>query len=386
MRSVWVVARKELRDAMRDRRALLSALFFPLFGPLLIALLLLGAASTTERTMRVGAVGLEQAPRLARVLQAHALDPVDVASPPRLVVEEGALPVVIRLGPTFRDTWDAQQPASLELFHDSSQVRSRVAMRTVHEALEQYREEIAHERLLGLGVHPSVLTPVQLDSVDMASPTDRAAHLLETLVMFIVVAAFICSMYIAIDTTAGERERHSLEPLLLNPVSTLSIVLGKFIATATVSALGLTLTTVFVFGITAQLPLEAVGFRLLSGPRIMAGLLLVLLPLSLIAAATQLLVASFATSFKEAQTHLSLTLFLPVAPSLALSMLPVQPATWMLLIPALGHQLLARAALRGEPIDALHIALCQGSTLLLTAACLWATALLFGRERVLFGD
>ena len=165
-----------------------------------------------------------------------------------------------------------------------------------------------------------------------------------------LVAPFIGSMYLSMDTTAGERERKSLEPLLSLPVSRSAITLGKFAAATLFAVAACLLTTATIVLTISQVPLELLGVRVQLTPAALSRLVVCTLPLCPLAAALQLAIASVTKSIKEAQTWTSITLFMPMVPGMILTMRPVNPESWMNVVPILSQQLLARASLSGEPL------------------------------------
>ena len=158
-----------------------------------------------------------------------------------------------------------------------------------------------------------------------------------------MVAAFVAGMNLAIDATAGERERASLRPLLLCPVPTRALALGKGLAAATFSGLGVLLTLAVTVVVLGAAP--GAGARLSVGLRDLPILLAILLPVAPLAGALQMLVATFCRSYKEAQTYLSLLLLLPMVPGFAVALYGVELTARASLVPILGQQMLLEAAL-----------------------------------------
>jgi sodium transport system permease protein len=163
------------------------------------------------------------------------------------------------------------------------------------------------------------------------------------------------------------------------------IVLGKWGATVLFGAAGVALTLVFTTIAMGYVPMEDLGVRVTLGPVVVFKILAVTLPLSMLAGAMQLLVASFARSFKEAQTYISLILFLPMMPGIAMSMNPMKTEDWMMLIPVLSQQLLVSDMMRGDPTSVTRHALAILATFVVSALFLWWTAKLFRRETIVFG-
>lgn len=384
-RLVRVIARKELLDGLRDRRALLSALAFPLLSPVLVAVMFTAIAQdhATPPVLELPVVGAEHAPGLVSFLESAGADVVAAPPDPEQAVALGEVPLVLVVADDYGERFREGRPAAVEMWVDTSRNANRSTVGRAGRLLDAYNSQVALQRLVLRGVDPQLLTPVKVAELDAATPQQRAANLLEMLVMMAVTAAFIGSMYLAMDSTAGERERRSLEPLLSLPVPRSALVVGKFLAAVAFGSLGVVLATGTMVVAMDHTPLELLGVRVVLTAPTAAALLGVLLPLVPIAAALQLLVASGATSFKEAQTWLSMTLFVPMMPGMIMTIRPVNPQGWMAAVPGLAQQVLSGKVLRGDGLTAPDIALAVGSSVVITAAALVALTALFERERIL---
>ena len=385
LRLAWVVLHKELLDGLRDRRALVSALVFPLLGPALIALMMgvIAQDEDTRGSLEMTLVGAEHAPSLVGFLESGGATIIPPPDDPDAAVRSGDLPFVVVVPDDFVDDMRSARPAQVEMVVDRSRKSHRADISRAERLLEAWGSQTAVLRLIARGIDPALVQPLQVEEVDLATPEQRAANLLEMVVMFIITSAFVGCMYLAMDATAGERERKSLEPLLTLPVPRWALVGGKFIAATTYGLLAALLTTATVVVTMNNVPLELLGVRVqLTAPTIVR-LLLVTLPLAPLAAALQLLISSAATSIKEAQTWLSMTLFIPMIPGLIMSIRPVNPEPWMAAVPVLGQQVLSGAALRGEPLPAVDLALSIGSLTVLTVLTMGMLIRVFGDERVL---
>ena len=380
---MWlVVLQKELIDGIRDRRALASALLFPLLGPVLISVMLSVVTSEEELegTIELPVVGEEHAPNLMDFLQEAGVQISPAPDKPKQAVQNGEESIVLKITAGYTDNFRESTPAKIELILDESKRSTRIVSSRVEQILQAYSGQVASLRLLTRGVHPTVVQPIVIDKIDLATPQTKASNILEMVGMFLIMAAFACNMYIAIDASAGERERGSLEPLLIQPVSRTSLVAGKWLATVVFGSIGGILTLICLIVAMHQLPLENIGLRLILGVWEASVMMLVALPLIVLAGAAQLTLASFAKSFKEAQTYLSVTLMLPMIPGMLFSMRPMEPEVWMALVPALGQQVMTTMVLRGEDIPWMYWVLSVSSSLLVTILCLWFCIRLFSSE------
>ena len=374
---IKVVAYKELLDGFRDRRALMSALTFPLLGPLMITVMLsvISSEEEIEGPLEVPVIGIEYAPNLIRFLeeQGVVLEPPteEMIDDPHGVVRNGDEAVIVEISQDYADDFEAGRSAQITLIADESKRSTQVAMSRLNGILGGYNSQVGQLRLLARGVSPQVMRPLNIHKEDLATPQTRASNILEMIGMFLIMAAFGCNMYIAIDATAGERERGSLEPLLLQPISSSVLVLGKWLSTVVFGVIGGLLTLLCLSLAMHQLPLENLGLRLVLGLGESIQLMFIAVPLILFAGAAQLLLATIAKSFKEAQTYLSATMLLPMLPGLFASMKPMEPALWMAGVPALGQQVMTSMVLRGEVIGIEYWLISIGVCLGLTIASLW---------------
>jgi sodium transport system permease protein len=198
----------------------------------------------------------------------------------------------------------------------------------------------------------------------------------------LLLLAFIGGMQLAVDATAGERERQSLEPLLATPASREAIISGKILATAAFTMLSLLVTLVMYRAAFLLVPAEHLDASLAVAPDAFAKLLLVVLPIVLLGASVLTALAAFARSHREAQSYLPLLIFVPMLPTLYLMVAPVKTKAWMLAVPFLGQNQLILRILRGESLAGWEWALSLGAGLSLVALAWWLAARLYHREQL----
>lgn len=386
LRRTTAVLRKELRDHSRDLRSVLSALLFPMLGPVSLALMLQVIASWTakDQAIELPIQGRSNAPAMVAFFERHGVTVVDAPSDYESRVKDGKLDVVIVIGDDYAATFTQGRPAPVSVVLDSSNAKGHARALRVRRLLDAYGAQIGASRLLARGVSPELAAPVAAQEIDLATPERLAATILGTIPMFLVFAAFAGGMYVAIDVTAGERERGSFEPLLLSPASRGAIVTGKWLATVIAALLAL-LVGIAAFAVAIRVvPLSALGVKVTFGPAEMLQVLAATAPLALFASALQMLLSTLAKSFKEAQTYLQLFMMLPFLPAAYLALSPVQPKLWMMAVPILGQDLLLADVLRGEPMNIPYSMIAAATSVILTVLCLIATARLFKSERIIF--
>jgi len=391
MNALGTVFLKEVRDNLRDRRTLLSALLMgPLFGPILFAfvinLSLKQSLSDDSEALDVPVIGREHAPNLIEYLQSHNINiteaPADRATAEE-AVKTGDYDLVLVIPETFGDQLASSVPATIEVISDQANTQAERQSRRVMRALRSYNQALSAMRLLARGVSPVVLRPLNIDVVDVSTPSGRSALLLGMLSYFFLFALLTGGMNLAIDTTAGERERGSLEPLLCLPVTRDQLIFGKILAACAFMAVSLSLSLV-AFHVTLKfIPLEKLGMTPNFGALVVVQAFLLLLPFTLLGASLMTLVASFTKSFKEAQTWLSVVLLAPTLPILIVSILMVRPSTALMFIPSLSQHLLLVGLIKNEPVNMLHVLVSVIGTLIIGGIMALICARLYRREGLL---
>ncbi|MCH9647376.1 MAG: ABC transporter permease [Deltaproteobacteria bacterium] len=381
------VFRKEVVDNMRDRRTLAAALFYPLLGPLLVVLLLAvvgrSVSEQSETPLKLPVVGAENAPNLVAFLKQHNVEVLPAVEDPEGAVKAGDAEVVLVIPMAYGEDFVEGRPATVRLVMDDSRQSSAVSIGRARGLLETYSRTTGALRLLARGISPQITSALAVEQVNTATPQSQAARFLSIAPYMIIFSIFIGGMYLAIDTTAGERERGSLEPLLINPASRRQIVLGKYGATLVFTFIAVAETLLGFAVVLNYIPLEAyLGVRYsLSGGALLA-IFLITIPMMLLAAALQIIIATFTRSFKEAQNYLSLLPLVPALPGMFLAFLPVKIKLWMMAIPTFGQQLLILRFMRGETVDPLHLMVSTGVTALVAVVLFLLAARLYERESV----
>ncbi len=381
---------KEVRDNFRDRRTLLSALFFgPLFGPIFFAFImsmtLKLAISDAETELEFALQGGAHAPALVRYLEQQNLAPRELAADedPRALVQSAEEPLVVVIPADYPEALASGEPALVQIITDKSDRDAGKDVSRVRAALQSYQSRIAMLRLQARGISPGVSLPVLVQTVDVSTPSGRSLLILGMVTYFLFFATLMGGLYLAIDSTAGERERGSLEPLLTLPVARSHLLLGKLAATCFFMVLSLLLTLI-AFSVSLNfIPLEAADMSANFGPRVIAGAFLIVLPFVVFGAALLTLVASFTRSYKEAQSYLSFVLLVPTLPIIFAGLFALKSSTPLMLVPSLSQHLLITELMKGEALNLTHATISVLSTLALGALLSYVAARLYGREGIL---
>jgi sodium transport system permease protein len=214
---------------------------------------------------------------------------------------------------------------------------------------------------------------VLVQRYDTGTSASRSANTISTMLGIFFIPAFMFCMSTAVDSTAGERERRSLEVLMAQPVRPSDLIIGKWLAASLLSIVGITLELAIAHGILKWLPLEEIGLSWRLGWRDLAMVCLASATLSLFAAALEIALAINARSFKEAQTLVSFTMIVPLVPVILVPMLNLTNSWWMYMVPVLSNQTLLRELAKGGSIGLLPFLQTFFSSLLLAMLCVWYT-------------
>lgn len=354
MKQGWIVFTKELADALRDRRTLLRILVPALLmGPLLLAALSSLIASLEERADRreLMAVGLDTAPTLKNFIerQTYVIKPAPADYEARLRATKLLEPVLV-VPPDFEAQLRAGEAPTVEIVSDSANQRAAAGIGPIQRVLWGFNQERASLNMAMRGVSIELLQPVDIQERDLASVQARATRLTSMLPMFIIMAVLYGALSAALDSTAGERERGSLEPLLMNPAPPGAIVVGKWgavallgMAVAALSSLSFvpaqwllksdSLQAMFQFGLQ-----EALAFWLLQIP-LAAGLSGLLMALAI-----------RSKTFKEAQAGSTLIVTAVSLMPMVTLLNPGGDSPWYLWVPGLAQNTLMLAVLKGEAL------------------------------------
>jgi sodium transport system permease protein len=388
MSQAMVVLRKELKDWSRDRRSIVTAMVGILFGPLFFAFTFNTMASRQRQAedVSIPVVGAEHAPALMMWLKQQAgVTIVDGPADAEEAVRTGRQEVVVVIADDFAADFSASKPAQVRIVADSSNQTTRPKVQRVRGLFQAYSNQIATLRLIARGISPVVASAVQIEEVEVSSAQQRAARIIGFLPVFILMAAFMGAMQIATDSTAGERERGSLEALLVNPAPRGAILAGKWLAALTVAFAAVLLSGALLVSIFGRIPFHDLGLRFSLRPPQLAAMLAVLLPLCPLMVAGQIYMATFAKSFKEAQSYLSLLMMAVMLPGFVLTLYQTGSRTWMYFVPFLGQTAMMTDVLGGKPTSWMMIAGPAAISLLLAVAAVKATTALLHRERIIFG-
>jgi len=388
MLQIWAVFKKEILDGSRDRRSIYSLLFSAMISPLLFALMFTVAAERRKSADEIALPieGAEYAPSLVNWLRQQS--GVTIVPPPadaEKAVASRAEDVVLIIDKDFSKDMDRAVPAKVQLVSDVTRDSARPKVARVRFLVASYSSQTSGLRLIARGIAPSVASAVRIDEVEVSSSQQRLATQLSILPLLLVLAALTGGMQLSIDSTAGERERGSLEPLLLNPASRGALATGKWLAASLFGCCAVLFSMVLTVNVMRRVPWHDLGIRFrVSDPELMT-LLALVLPLALFLSAIVMFASTFARSFKEAQSYLGMLMLLPMLPGLVSTMYPLSGRQWLAPVPVLGQYALAADVLGGKPPGVLLYVVAGVSVIGCAALLVWLTARMLKREAIVFG-
>lgn len=384
----FVVMIKEILDNLRDKQTVFYAL---LFGPILMPLILGGSiigslkqlSINFDQVSTLSVVNIESAPNLMDFLYSNNIDVEEAPDDPAKAVRRGDVSVVLKVMPSFNEALREGQPAPLTVFVNDGDKNSSKQARRVVALLQAYERTINALRLQHRGIDPNVFNSLDISREDV-SLDGAGGQLIASLLPFLLIISMVMGgFYLAIDTTAGERERQSLEPLLSLPLNRFELVLGKFGATLCFVALSSILTSVSVFFLFKFFPTDVLGGGLNFEGRTIIKAFLVASPLIAFISAVLITVSAFTRSSKEAQTYLGVLMVIPMAPFFILQFVTIRSELQSMFIPMMSqYQLLERIVL-GDVIPPLYIVLSVAGTLICAALLLLVAIKLYSRDRIL---
>jgi sodium transport system permease protein len=392
LRRIGIVFRKEVLDNLRDRRSISSSLLTPVFMPVFIIAMIIVVGQTVisdivEKPLDLPVAGAEYAPGLIAFLKENNVNILPAPDDPAAAVREGDANVVLVISPDYGNAFQEGRPAPLKLVMDSTRQSTSPHIERARLLINGYSQTISALRLYARGIDPTILAVLTVERADIATPQSNAVIFLNMLPFLVVMTIFVGGMYVIIDTTAGERERGSLEALLINPVPRRDFVMGKLLASLPFGLATLALSLI-LFGLGFNLvPLENfTGIQMNIDGLVLLNIFWVALPVVLLASAMQIVVASFTRSYKEAQTYLPFLPLIAGLPGAFLAFVPVKTTLWVALIPIYSQSVLINQLLRGETIQPVNALVSLAMTLACTILFALLAIFLYQREAILFGN
>ena len=380
------VLSKEATDAARDRRSLIASLSVAVLSPLMIFLLLTTIARDTaeERDLRVAVVNAQAAPTLLEWLEERDVELVDQASEDAALAALGAdLPSALVLPEDYARRYEERRPAEIAIYADTKRERAAFEARRLEDLIEAYAATVATARLVAEGVRPDIAAPLTVQRYDLATAGGFSVQMSGLLTYIFLIAGFVSGAFMAADSVAGERERHSLQPLLAQPLTPLTLVIGKWLVAGSVAALVSMATILFGGWLLSIAPLAELGLRFYTSPGILLLAAVSTVPLAGAAAALQLYLASMAKTYREASTYAQYTMFLPIVVVGATQFAGVEYGPVADYLPISGHDHVLREVFLEGHVPGAALLVTTMTTLALVAVLVWLAARRLGDEAAL---
>ena len=398
LRNIGVVYRKELIDSLRDRRTVISMTVVPLllFPALTLGMGLLGATMMSRakgEVPRVMVVGGKDSPRVVDALKKSKKIEVVPDTPDytdKVITKEVRAAIVIP--PGFDAAAERGEYQTVTVDYYENDVKSELAESAVEKVLKDYRVDLAKQLVSERGIPSNLVDPFKLEDKNVAPPEKVGGSAIGGMIpYFVIILSLTGAMYPAMDLTAGEKERGTMETILTSPVSRTDIVLGKFlmVITASLTTAILSLSSMAVSFMLAKGTIdklvseESPGVTYAVDPRGILAVLLMVLPLTVLFSATMLAIALFAKSFREAQTYLSPLTIIVIMPAIVALLPGVELNTRTALIPILSTSLVGKEIMAGNHPWG-FILLIFLSSCVYASIALGAAVTMFNRESVLF--
>jgi len=398
LRNIGIVYRKELKEALRDRRTVIASVVIPLFlFPLLsvgfIALVSNIVNKTEEASPKVMVIGGDDSPGVLAALKATPKVEIVPASPnwKDLVVEKD-IPIAVEIPAGFDKGMADQKKLEVFIYKYTGELKSETAAGKLNDSLRTYRENVVKSRVAAQKLSEEVLNPFQVTQKNVA-PAEKSGVALFFGGFIAYIVVFLCfngGMHPAIDLTAGEKERGTMETILSSPIARSHLVIGKFLlvlttalSTAALSVISMGISFALVHAFQAKAA-EAgkEGMEMHIGIGAALSVFIMAIPLAVLFSSVQLMIASFAKTYKEAQTYLVPLIFVVIIPAIA-AMLPIDLSAKLALVPILNVSLLCKELVIGT-YHWPYIAIIFASTSVYATVALFLAVKMFQRESVLF--
>jgi len=342
---------KELKEAFRDKRALMMALTMAVLAPVMIFAMSKFAIKKAVETpeMYIKVIGSEYAPKLVKALtDDNILLFKNVPDDEKVLWDERD--VTLTIPETYNEDMLAGKTIDIHLKADYSDKAMSSPIRRIKNTVNAYAQTIGYKRLLVRGIDVKLLRPIKLIEQDTAQPNSNAMIITLMLGLYLLMAAFMSGLPVAIDSSAGERERNVLEMLLCQPVSTVKIVLAKLCCASLIAVVGVVLTLTLTTFSVSFVDLTKIGASFNLDAYTIFALLLLLIPICFFASSLQLFVAFQSKNFKEAQSMVSMIIMLPAMVPFVLMFMDDKPK-WIAWLPISGQSLIMEDLFKGLPVS-----------------------------------
>ncbi|WP_372872892.1 ABC transporter permease [Shewanella sp.] len=377
MKRILTMLRKELLDAARDKRSVMAGLYYAIGTPLIMCglfmVLINQLSSPDDLFIRID--NADKARDLVHYLESKGISHSDD--------ETKAKKISLIISEEYPTQMASGEGALVTVVADNSDDKLQKSIRRLEAQLKYYSAEMGSLRLIARGIDPRVVQPLKVEVQDEATADSKGGMILGLAIFTMIYAVFISGMNLAIDTSAGERERNSLALLLSHPISTRELVWSKILAVTGFAMLGVVLILIVSKFAYTQVPWHELGFAINLDPGFMLLMLLVALPIALLAASLELAVSFMAKTFKEAQSYLTMVLFVPLMLVMA-STYQIAPDI-MAWVPLAGQQQALMEVVKGKELPLIQLLATSATTLAIALGLALFMERSLKSEKVVFG-
>ena len=387
MKQIFAITKKEIQDNIRDKRSLGFALIYPAAFPLYLAFVFFITVSLGsvdfEKESDLHVSGKELAPNLISYLEQSNFNIVDAPDKFEASVENLDTPVVLEISEAFEENLREGLPAPLKVYMTESDNDSDKAYNKIRTVLERYGRSLDQRRLQVRGIDINLFDSINVEKEDVSTEgsSGRAQGLMVP--MAIIISMIMGAFYLAIEVTAGEKEKHTLEPLLTLPISRHKMVLGKFLALLAFCLLSLVVAILSFVVVFELIPIDKIPDIFNFNLELISKITIILIPLAAFISALLMLISSFTKSTKEAQTYLGFSIFLFFAPFFIMMWKTIPAVTAVVASPIISQYKLLDMVFKDETITTSNLLLSTGSTLICAALLLWVAIWLYSKDRIL---
>jgi sodium transport system permease protein len=392
IQKIAIVFNKEWRDSLRDKRSLRMALLTPIYFVLIFvasSLFVIHMSSksraTTQEPIDLPVMGAEHLPYLMTWLQERGITINYVTQDAYKQVEENQLPYALIVPHDAQEKYAQGESIELMLVFDVTNNKIQGQLGFVRQQIHAWSSRIGGLRLLSRSVSLSIAQPVIIRDLNIASEQKMGFFVIASLPMLLILIVFTGSIGFSADMTAGERERRSLESLLITPINSTALIFGKWLTSLSLTVIILLLELSLFAVAFAYIPFNQLGLKVDVNFLDLLNVFIVLFSLALIATGLQFSIAIFARSFKDAQTYMALMIFIPMVPLFYTLVNPSAYADWFRWVPVLGHQLLIKDILLDTPTHASYFFQLIFPSIVIAISLIAFTARQLRRPKTVYG-
>lgn len=382
-----IVFKKEIVETLRDRRSMMSALLIPVLGAGLLLFLIhkIGDRASEVNEVDLHVQGAQYAPALIDRLERKHITIKEAPEDPVARIKDQSITALLVIPESYDRDLAQGNPVPIAIKADLSNALAKQTVSRAQSVISAFGTEISVLRLAARGVAMHMIRSFDVQKTNLATDQQKASTLTSMILLFALLSAFAGGMYVCIDSTAGERERKSLEPLLNTPSSTLGLAAGKWLAAASMAVVTTLLTLFLLRQALLMSPYESLGLNISLGLEQTMMLFFCIVPIAFLGSSAQLILGIYSKTYREAQTYGSLFMLLPMMPTYLYDADTGPPEQWMHAVPTLSQYIQGLAILRGEAVPALDLLMSAGTCLVVSPCLVLLLARLLQQEKIIYG-